>query len=509
MSTMSFGRAMSTLADEDPDRPAVTVGAKTMTRSELEASSNRLARMLADLGVHESDLVTLALPNGPTIVEATLAILKLGATPQPVSPRLPGRELAAIVELADSRLVIGVDQAVLPDRQVLPADLSADESHDSSPLPDRVSACWKAPTSGGSTGRPKLILDGQPALIDPTTPFGFGDRVGGTQLVTCPMYHNAPFGYAIRGLLTGNHLVVMPRFDAEEVLRLVERHRADWMMLVPTMMNRIWRLPESVRTRYDLGSLRRVWHMAGPCAPWLKQAWIDWLGPERLWELYGSTEQIAATVISGTDWLTHRGSVGRPLFGEVRVRDRGVDCPPDVVGEIWLRSPGGVTTFRYLGAEASVDDDGWQTVGDLGWLDEDGFLYLSDRRVDMIVTGGQNVYPAEVEAALDEHPAVVGSAVVGLPDTDLGHRVHAVVQVGAAQAGPAQAGDEPAAVDEAALRTFVADRVAPYKVPRSVEFVTQPLRDEAGKIRRSAIREARIAATAPPLAASDPVAGEA
>nr|WP_277872768.1 AMP-binding protein [Frankia sp. CcI49] len=479
---MSYGRALAYHAEVDPMRMAITVGDVSVTRAELEASSNRLARALADRGVREADLVTLALPNSVAVYDFTLAVLKLGAIPQPVSSRLPVRELAAIVELADPRLVVGGTSEVAGGRPILPADYSAPTDLDPSQLPDRVSPSWKAPTSGGSTGRPKLIIDATPALLDPTAPNGYGDQIDGVQLVTCPLYHNGPFGYSIRGLLTGNHQVVMHRFDPEETLRLIERHKVDWTMIVPSMMNRIWRLPAETRKSYDLGSLRRIWHMAGPCAPWLKEAWIDWLGPELIWELYGASEQIAATVISGTEWLAHRGSVGQTMFGEIQIRDSdGEIAPPGTVGGIYMRAPGNAVTYTYRGAETDKDADGWQTVGDIGWMDADGYLYLSDRRVDMIVSGGQNIYPAEVEAALDEHPAVLGSAVVGLPDTDLGNVTHAVVQI--------EPGAEP---DVEELRAFVGERLVRYKVPRTLEFVTTPLRDDSGKIRRGAIRQARL-----------------
>jgi bile acid-coenzyme A ligase len=232
------------------------------------------------------------------------------------------------------------------------------------------------------------------------------------------------------------------------------------------MMKRIWRLPEEVRDSYDLSSLQHVWHLAEPCPPWLKQVWIDWLGPERIFELYAGTEAQAATVITGTEWLAHRGSVGRPIPGTVMICDsEGAEVAPGKEGEVWLRTPRDRPTYRY--------------IGDVGWLDEDDYLYLGDRREDMILTGGANVYPAEVEAAMQEHPDVRSVAVIGLPDDDLGNTVHAVVEA-----------DE-ATVSRHALLSFVAERVARYKVPRSLEYTDQPLRNEAGKLRRGALRAER------------------
>jgi bile acid-coenzyme A ligase len=221
-----------------------------------------------------------------------------------------------------------------------------------------------------------------------------------------------------------------------------------------------------------------------PSPEWLKRAWIDWLGPEKIYEAYGGTERSGGTMISGTEWLARPGSVGRPTGGRrIRVlRPDGSECAPGEVGEIFMLPPGGQgSTYRYVGAEAKATADGWETLGDLGHVDADGYLYVVDRRTDMIVTGGANVYPAEVEAALDAHPAVRSSCVVGLPDDDLGQRVHAIV-------------DAPAPPDEADLREHLARHLVRYKIPRSFEFVDEPLRDDAGKVRRSALREARLGA---------------
>jgi bile acid-coenzyme A ligase len=251
--------------------------------------------------------------------------------------------------------------------------------------------------------------------------------------------------------------------------------------MVPTMMKRIWRLPEDERDGYDLSSLRVVWHLAEPCPTWLKEAWIGWLGPERIYELYGGTEGQVATVIRGTEWLEHPGSVGRPMRGEVMIcDDEGNEVPAGVTGEVWLRSGSDRPTYRYVGAEARRREGGWESLGDNGRVDADGYLYLGDRISDMILTGGANVYPAEVEAALAEHPAVRSAAVIGLPDDDLGNRVHAVVEA------------DPGDVTGDELLAFVGERLARYKVPRTVELVDQPLRDDAGKVRRGELRRTRL-----------------
>jgi bile acid-coenzyme A ligase len=475
---MSIGRALAWHADQEPDRPSVTDDVRSLTRRELDRESNRLARAYAELGVQQDDLVTIGLPNGVDYFIACAAIWKLGATPQPVSARMPPAELAAVVELADPALLVGID---LPGRPSVPAGFDA-SGYDDGALPDVTASSWKAPTSGGSTGRPKVILSGTAGEVDPTVAAVPYIPRDGIQLVPGPLYHNGPFIYSMRGLLTGQSLVVMERFDAERVLRLVERHRVTWMLLVPTMMHRIWRLPDTVRTSYDVSSLEQVLHLGAPCPQWLKRDWIEWLGPDRVVEVYAGTESQGVTVIGGREWLERPGSVGRPVLGSrFRVLDEhGQDVPVGQVGEVFMMPAGGPgSTYRYRGAEPR-SIDGWESLGDLGRLDADGFLYLADRSADLILSGGANIYPAEVEAVLDAHPAVRSSAVLGLPDDDLGERVHAVVDVADAD------------IDDAELLAWVGERLVRYKVPRSVELVREPLRDDAGKVRRSALRAARL-----------------
>ena len=248
------------------------------------------------------------------------------------------------------------------------------------------------------------------------------------------------------------------------------------------MMHRIWRLPEAVRLAVDVSALEVAFHMAAPCPPWLKQGWIDWLGPEKVLELNGGTELQAMTVITGTEWLAHRGSVGRPVLGEIEIRDLGSrPVPPGQEGEIWMRrGPGAPPPYRYIGATARSAADGWESLGDIGKVDADGYVYITDRLADMILVGGANVYPAEIEAALDEHPAVQSSCVIGWPDEDLGNVPYAIVEL-----------SEP--VSDQDLMAYLGQRLAPYKLPRVIERATDPLRDDAGKVRRSALRAERIA----------------
>lgn len=458
---------------------AISYPGETLSWVELDARSAARARRLIELGVQPDELVAVALPNGVEHHVSSFAAWRAGATPCILPTRLPGRELAQIVELAEPRVLIrdggepveGVTQ-LAPDPGDAPIDLP----------PDLAAAHWKAVTSGGSTGRPKLIVDHGEARYDErlegiTALIGMPH--GGVMLNPGPLYHNAPFLFTSLALLAGTRVVGMNRFDPEEALRLIERERVEWVCLVPTMMHRIWSLPPEVRARYDLSSLRRVVHLGAACPPWLKHAWIDWLGADRILEVYAGTEG-AAILITGEDWLRKPGSVGKPPPGALSVHDdSGGVCPPGVVGEIFFAAEA-ATRFHYIGAEPRLDGEGRMSLGDLGWLDEDGYLYLSDRRTDMILRGGANIYPAEVEAALIEHPAIRDAVVLGLPCEDYGARVHAVVQ-----------GAEELPLDE--IDVFVRARLTRYKCPESYEVVDAALRDEAGKVRRAALRDERLA----------------
>lgn len=476
-------RLRATVA-EHGDRVGLSCGDVSVTFGEVDTASNRLARAYAELGVGQGDLVTIALPNGIGFVESVLAVWKLGAIPQPVSWQLPEHERNEIVALAASKLVVGVDST--PDTTSVPVDFRPDPSLPDDDVPFVLSPSIRAMTSGGSTGRPKLIVANDPAVFDFDRP-GFPVMPNAVQLVAGPMYHMAPFSYGVFGFVSGQHIVVLPKFDAAAALAAISRHRVTTAMVVPTMLLRMARAIDD-GAPHDVSSIASLWHTGGPCPAWVKERWIDLVGGDRIIEIYGSTESIATCAISGTEWLQHRGSVGRPIFGEVKVvRDDGTEADIDEIGEIVMRRGGDEPSpFHYVGASERTLADGWQSIGDLGHVDADGYFYLSDRRTDMIVAGGVNIFPAQVEAVIGEHPGVAASAVVGLPDDDLGQRVHAVVQ-----ATPG------VALDLEELRAFVSERLARPKVPRSFALADEPLLNEAGKLRRSAIRDretARLAA---------------
>ncbi len=479
MALISYAAQLTRLADADPDRPAVTDEFRSISRRELDRLANRTARAFAELGVTEGDHVTITLPNSIEFVAATVACWKIGAVPQPVSFMAPAREVRAIVELAESRIVVGAEPGSHGERPCLPRGWEPGPECSDGSLPDAISRPWKAMTSGGSTGRPKLIRAGDAGELDPDANPSLLVRRNGAMMMPGPLYHNGPFVWSTTALLAGSHLVLGGRFDAATTLALIERHRCDVMYIVPTMMHRIWRLPEETRSSYDVSSLLVVWHLAAPCPPWLKHAWIEWLGAEKIFELYAGTEAQTATIITGSEWLAHRGSVGRAAPGTLKiVGPDGDEVATGEVGEIYLRNADGKRTYEYVGAEAKTLPDGWESLGDMGRLDTDGYLYLSDRSADMLLVGGSNVYPAEVEAALEEHPSVQSAVVIGLDDDDLGKRPHALIHVDRR-------------VDDDELRVFLAERLVRYKIPRSFERVDQPLRDDAGKVRRSALAAER------------------
>ncbi|MFZ1175122.1 MAG: AMP-binding protein [Mycobacterium sp.] len=483
-----IGTQISALADVGPDEPAVTCDGLTITRAELDRSTNRLARAYAERGVGIGDYVTMVLPNSIEWVQAAVACWKLGAVPQPLSARLPAAELQGLLDLRPPTLLVGRDHPEMPS---VPAGFTPDPALSDAALPEAVSPVWKAMGSGGSTGRPKLIESGGDSRIPPAIGYPLGAQEGDTTLVPIPLSHNTGFTTATIALLMGHHLVLMSRFDPQQFLRLISDHGVTFLTTVPTIMQRALPVHHANPGAYDLSSIRRFWHMGAPCPPAIKQAWIDLLGPEVVWELYGGTELQALTFIRGDQWLTHRGSVGVVVAGEMQVLDDdGNPCAPGVVGEIYMRpGPDSAPTYRYIGVTAK-SRDGWDSLGDLGYFDQDGFLYLSDRRVDMFTVGGRNVYPAEIENALSAHPEVLSCLVVGVPDPnagDLGQVPYALVHTA-----------DGSALDADGVKDFLRERISAYKVPHTVEFVDTPLRDDAGKARRSAVRAEVMARLRPP-----------
>lgn len=442
-----------------PHRLALIHDEARWTFGDLDRRSRLWANTLVARGVVQDDLVAYSLPNGPEFIALTFGIYRAGATPAPLSRKLPESERAAIVAIMNPRLHIDADEA--PD-------------DNASVIVNRLPArAWKACTSGGSTGRPKVIVDGRPAGFPAATDF-IGIPADAPILVPGPLYHNAPFSAAVFGLWRGCTVVTMPRFDPLNALRLIEAERIAWSIMVPTMLHRIWMLPADARERYNLSSWATVVHTATPMPQWLKRAWIGWRGPDHIWEVYGATEGLVRCWIGGVEWLERPGSVGRPIGGaRIRILDeQGDEVPVNTTGEVYAMPAGGPrSSYRYLGAERRATADGWESVGDSGHVDAQGYLYLSDRRTDLIISGGVNIWPAEVEAALLRHPSIRSCAVFGETDTDLGQRVHAVIET------------DPALSLEA-VRIFLADHLTSDKMPRALTCRSQPVRDDAGKFRK-------------------------
>jgi len=455
--------AIATLFDRaERSRLALVHGEERWTFARLEDEAERLAGWLTGQGVSKGDLVAFALPNGPWFVALTFAIYRCGAVPAPLSPGLAPNERDTII--TTMRPAIFVADGDIP---------TNDATRGPAPTGRPVSPSWKACTSGGSTGRPKVIVDGRPAAFPPSTEF-IGIPGNAVVLVPGPLYHNAPFSCLVFALWRGSTVVTMPRFDAREALSLIERERVSWALMVPTMMSRILDLDDAVRSAFDLKRWDMVVHTAAPLAPWQKHAWIEWRGPEHVWEVYGATEGLVRCWIGGREWLERPGSVGKPIGGaRLRILDgSGTELAPGEIGEIFAMPAGGPTsTYHYIGAQRRATPDGWESVGDAGWLDEEGYLYLADRNDDLIISGGVNIWPAEVEAALLRHPAIVSCAVFGVPDPDLGSRVHAVLE-------------SETDIDPGALSRFLADHLSRAKQPRSYEFQRGPVRDDAGKFRK-------------------------
>ena len=480
-----YGRRISELASEHPDRTAMVFipqegEDRIISWRELDRASIRLAYLFAERGVNETALVAIGLPNSPEHYVAAHAAWRLGALVLPVSYRVPPVERDAILDLAKPALVIA-DWEGSRHPTLGAAGLQSGASHPETPLPDRVPNPGKAMGSGGSTGRPKIIVSPGPwawqpgdlaRLLHPITGFAAGQ----TQLIAGPLYHNAPFTWGHFGLFEDHTLVVFERFDADRVVDAIERYRVNFGFFSPTMMQRIAQLPR-IKER-DFSSMQSMFHSAAPCPEWVKRAWIDLVGPEKVCEGFGSTEDEGTVWLRGDEWLDHPGSVGRPQIAELRILDpEGRDLPPGEIGEIFMRPKGrGEPHHYYIGSPpAKQTKDGFVSVGDMGWVDEDGYLYPADRRVDLIISGGANVFPAEVEAALSSHPEVVDVAVIGLPDEQWGKRVHAVLQ-------PRDLANPPSVED---LNTYARERLMPYKAPKTYEFVEDFPRDPSGKLRRS------------------------
>ena len=482
-----------------PDKAALIAGDVTVTFSELDARVARVHGALSSLGVDGAAPIAVMLHNSIEFFEVSLGAARAGCQVVPVNWHLKEEELtwvvgdsAATLLIADASLdaTARACQARLPGCRLLLVGAgtdSRDESYEAAlAAADPVHGPWRPPSylyfTSGTTGRPRAVeRDGGPqASMLGALAAMWGIGAGDVYLACSPLYHAAN-GYAFTSLFEGGTVVIMPRWDAREWLRTVERRRVTVCFMVPAYFIRLLEVPPVERAVHDLSSLRLVLHAAAPCPVPVKWETLAALPHTEIWEFYGATEG-GATRISPQEWRTHPGSVGTPWPGvEIRVLDDDHrPLPPGETGTIYIRPPG-PARFRYHNdpdKTARAWADGAFTVGDVGHLDSDGFLYVTDRSADLVLRGGVNVYPAEVEAVLYGHPDVVDCAVLGVPDDRMGEELLAVVET-----------RRPVAADD--LRAYCREHLADFKCPRHVEFVDELPRDPTGKILKRQLRAER------------------
>lgn len=488
------------LAVAEPDAPAAVFPdlGRTFTRRELNDAANRAANMLRARGLGHGDCVAISVTNRPEFLVALLAAQRLGLYYVLLSTKLSAEDAGYILRDSEAQVaIVSAGSFAAEDEKALRAihpqiigvglgagfpDWDAELAAQPATLPANPSRGVAMLYSSGTTGRPKGMRKQLPPAGDNSPdPENVGLIAGsgaGPQSVfylPCPLYHAAPHRFASAALSVGAMLVVPARFDAAAALAHIERYRVTHSMWVPTMFHRMLRLPDVVRHSHDLSSQRVAIHGAAPCPIPVKRAMIEWWGPI-IDEYYSGSEGIGATRISSAEWLAHPGSVGRPRGCRVHILGPdGAELPVGEVGDIYFESD---TSFEYwrdpAKTKASADQHGWRTFGDVGRVDADGYLYLAGRRHFTIISGGVNIYPEEVEAALLESPLVQDAAVIGVPDADYGEAVLAVVQL-----APGAAGDT-ATVE--ALRQFARAHLGPVKAPKRFELVQALPRQENGKL---------------------------
>jgi|HubBroStandDraft_1064217.scaffolds.fasta_scaffold07281_3 long-chain acyl-CoA synthetase len=496
-------------AARTPEALAIVMGSSgdTVTYAELEERSGRFARVLRSRGVAVGDHIAILMENNRQYLEVAWAGQRSGLYYTAINTHLRPAEVqyilddsgavALVASAAMADLVAGLDLSRIGIRVSALGELPGFERYDEllasvtpDPLEDECEG-REMLYSSGTTGRPKGVRKQLPrtALGDPTAApvqiaQGLGDRGGGpgtVYLSPAPLYHGAPLVSSMSMHRVGGTVVVMERFEARQCLELIERHRVTQAQFVPTMFVRLLRLPSEERDRYDLSSLRHVTHAAAPCPVVVKRQMLEWWGPI-IHEYYSGTEDIGSTHITPEEWLAHPGSVGRALTECHIVGENGEELPPGQAGAVYFAAGRPFEYHNDPQKTASVTHrNGWRTLGDVGYLDEEGYLYLTDRQAHMIISGGVNIYPQEAENVLTGHPAVADVAVIGVPDAEMGEAVKAVVLV----ADPAVATPELAAE----LLAYCRAELATYKCPRSVDFVDELPRDDNGKLYKRLLRE--------------------
>ncbi|HEY2331486.1 MAG TPA: AMP-binding protein [Acidimicrobiales bacterium] len=487
--------AIAQHAKDRPDAKALVQGDRIRTWRELDRRANQTARALQRLGVGPGDCVAVALRNSIEFIELIGGAGRLGATVMPVSYRNKRDEVEYLIDDAKAAVIIAE-----PDNaevfEGLPETIFRGDAYDQliavedeAPLPDQEGtgmAGLRYYTSG-TTGRPKTIVRKEsgrdPAELAKAftavteARLGMVMGPGEVHLLAAVLYHTAPGAYAASAIGRGHTVVIMERFDPAEALRLIDEERVTWTQMAPIHFVRIVGLPEETKRRYDLSSLKRVLHAGAPCPVDVKWKILDLFPKGTVYEYYAATEGYA-TECPEDVWRAHPGTVGKPVAGiEIHILDDdGNEVGPDLVGQVYINNG---SSFEYLGAPEKTAET-WRgdmfSVGDMGYVDDDGYLFLTDRKTHMIISGGANIYPAEVESVLFAHPAVADVAVIGVPDDEFGEQVKAVVE-------------RRHEVTEAELISFCRDRLSHYKCPKSVDFVAELPRDPNGKIKKKQLRD--------------------
>jgi len=511
-------------AERTPDTPALIMAGsgETVTYAELEAASNRGAHLLRSLGLKRGDAFALWSTNNARFSEISWAMQRSGLYMTPIASKLKAAEAAYIVNDCQARVLI-VDASIGPAAAELARDIAklcpaveklyairepldgverweeATAAMPATPIPDQ-SQGRPMVYSSGTTGRPKGVrIPLSDIAFDETPPALFNNPVasepGTVFIITAPLYHVGTFSMLMHEQRAGVTVVLMEKFDPEKLLAAIQKYRARHVQCVPTMFVRLLKLPEEVRASYDVSSLKLAVHSAAPCPVDVKKAMIDWWGPI-LFEIYGGTEAAGLAVIDSHEWLRKPGSVGRVVLGIPHICDEaGDELPQGETGILYFESNQSYSYFNDPEKTKEVQNPkhpSWRTYGDIGRIDEDGYLFLSDRRSFMIISGGVNIYPQEAENVLSLHPDVQDVAVFGVPDPDMGEQVKAVVQpVDWAKAGPAL---------EAELIAYCKSKLASLKCPKSIDFEPTLPRDITGKMMKRELR-ARYWDEAQPAAA--------
>ncbi len=503
---MEFGLAAN--ASANPDRTALVLDDHRLSYGELNARVNRLANGLRDAGVQRLEKIAILVKNSFEFFEISNAATKIGAVPVPINYHFKSAEVEYIVDDSDAKVLIYGAEFMVPDvlapildglRKVglrlsvgNPASQAVDYEDflsrhaDDEPAGAETAALSTMIYTSGTTGQPKGVSRvrgdiSQAAQLFMSFMQMFKLAPGDVHLLTGPLYHAAPNMFANMHIVLGGTVVILPKFDAEEALRLVEQEHVTTTHMVPTMFVRILNLPQSVRQRYDLSSLKSVVHAAAPCPVDVKWRIMDLFGPDTVYEYYAATE-VGGTYIPPDEWRKKPGSVGRPFPGAtVKIfDDDGNECAPGQIGTIYMRLDF-MADFEYhkdAGKTEAARRENLVTVGDVGYIDEDGYLFIADRKIDMVISGGVNIYPKEIEEVLLGHPKILDVAVIGVPDPEWGEQLKAVVQL--------KPGEQASADD---IVSFASQRLAAYKRPRSVDFVDELPREPTGKLFKRKLRE--------------------